>query len=321
MTIKKICFILIILIFCLTGCKNQIHSEEKSTLLTFPEITCTSTTVTEIYTYTQIETATERNDNDIIETEETVPSTVIEITENDLEESNQVEPNVLTDTTEIITKSVIEMEEIITSENTDIIDYYELDNNMDFSWFDDAIFLGDSICSGLKLYDGLLDVNQVIARGNVGTWNIDNYTFQYENSTNELDYLTIIEKYKPKKLFIFMGMNDLYMISAEDRNINIESIKNSILNISEDIDIYVLSLTPISESHKWAANGGKVRIKEYNESIEQYCNNSDSINYIDIYTVLSNDDNLIERFDGGDGLHLSYSAYIRILNQIINQLS
>lgn len=193
--------------------------------------------------------------------------------------------------------------------------------DMDYSFFDNSLFIGDSICSGLKVYNNLLDVSHVAARGNVGTWSVNNYTYPYDSqSVQEMPYIDIVSMKQPENIFIWMGMNDLYVIDEETRNENIQSMANAILEVSPNSKIYLVSITPISNTHKWAINSaGQQKITTYNAAAKEYCSLS-NITYIDVYDPLCINGELGAEYDGGDGLHLSEKAYHVVLTTIINSL-
>lgn len=213
------------------------------------------------------------------------------------------------------TEIIPETEQAVSAPNVQNIE------NRDFSFFDDSLFIGDSVCSGLKLYSNLLDVQHVAARGNIGTWNINDYTFQYENSTNETDYMSIVEMYHPQKVLLWMGLNDIYMTSADKRNASLQNIADNIHAVWPETEIYAVSMTPINHNHKWFEKGAMDLIEENNKSLEQYCMDNDNMRYIDVFQcLLSPEEELDTDYDGGDGLHLSQKAYFVILNQIIESI-
>lgn len=195
-------------------------------------------------------------------------------------------------------------------------------NYLDF--FSDSLFVGDSICSGLKVYGGLLDTEHVAARGNVASRSIDNYTFQYKNnSTAEMSALEIVEYYQPDDIFIWMGMNDLLCISDEKFTENMTNIAADYLEVSPDSRIHIVSMSPMASTHKWNINNdGNNRINTYNKKMKEICDNTDYIDFINIHDCLTNNSGyLASENDGGDGIHLSSAAYKKVLNEIYNYMT
>lgn len=186
-------------------------------------------------------------------------------------------------------------------------------------YFSDSLFVGDSICSGLKIYGGCLNVENVAARLNVSTWGINKYTFQYKsNSTAELDALSIVKLYQPKEIYIWMGMNDLYVVSAEKYAENLCSLAESYIEASPGCKVYAVSISPMSSTHQWNVEmDGNNRINEYNKAVKEKCDKVDYLTYINIHDSLTDKYGyLASENNGGDGIHLSASAYKKVLTEI-----
>lgn len=199
-------------------------------------------------------------------------------------------------------------------------DKYKNAEDVVFSeYFADSLFVGDSICSGLKIYGGCLNVENVAARLNVSTWGINKYTFQYKsNSTAELDALSIVKLYQPKQIYIWMGMNDLYVVSAEKYAENLCSLAQSYMEAAPGCKVYAVSISPMSSTHKWNVElDGNNRINEYNKAVQKKCSEVDYLTYINIHDALTDSYGyLASENNGGDGIHLSASAYKKVLTEI-----
>lgn len=199
-------------------------------------------------------------------------------------------------------------------------DKYKIAEDVVFSeYFADSLFVGDSICSGLKIYGGCLNVENVAARLNVSTWGINKYTFQYKsNSTAELDALSIVKLYQPKQIYIWMGMNDLYVVSAEKYAENLCSLAQSYMEAAPGCKVYAVSISPMSSTHKWNVElDGNNRINEYNKAVQKKCSEVDYLTYINIHDALTDSYGyLASENNGGDGIHLSASAYKKVLTEI-----
>lgn len=88
---------------------------------------------------------------------------------------------------------------------------YSFDND-ELVQLSDCAFVGDSICSGLFVYD-VLPKDMVVATGNVGIRSLREYTFDIGGGTyTALEALKVID---PKYVIFSMGMNDINMTSEE----------------------------------------------------------------------------------------------------------
>jgi lysophospholipase L1-like esterase len=199
---------------------------------------------------------------------------------------------------------------------------YVKPNDVSFTeYYSSSLFVGDSICSGLKLYAGLLNTENVAARGNVGTWSIDTYKFQYmSNSTKELDAASIVKLYQPEDIYLWMGMNDIYVVSEDKFVSNMLSLAEKYHELSPKSRIHIVSISPIIKTHKWNVNSnGNNRINEYNAAVRDATEDVEYLDWINIHDLLVNSEGcLCSDYDGGDGLHLSQAAYKKVLSGIID---
>lgn len=119
--------------------------------------------------------------------------------------------------------------------------------NVDASFFDDAVFVGDSI--SLKLsYDttGKLGNAQFLVQGSYGVGNAiyDVLPTTYRGVEYQ-DLEKAIAATGAKKLFIMMGMNDIGLYGVDGTIENWGTLLGLIRNESPDIEIYIQSMTPI----------------------------------------------------------------------------
>ena len=166
---------------------------------------------------------------------------------------------------------------------------------VDTSWFDDAVFVGDSISVGLYNYadDGALGDADFLAKECMGyhsaMWDID-YEYAIHPTYNgvEVRIEDAIQDIGKKKIFILLGMNDICSWGVEESVDAMKDFTDMILEKNPDVQIYIQSATPMV--------GGKVRedylnnenIREYNELIKPICEERGFV-YLDIASVLSDE--------------------------------
>lgn len=187
----------------------------------------------------------------------------------------------------------------------------------DKTFLDDCVFVGDSICSGLKVYHILPDKN-VVAKGCVAARSIFDYTFSVGGANrNVVDALSIL---KPKYVIFSMGMNDINMTNAERYCTNYQNLLSKVQAVLPDAKLYVASITPITTNCTFSTN---TKIDSYNTAVKNYlAQNYPSWGYVDIASGLKNQWNgLISSYSSGDGIHLAPAAYTVILKQVCQQLN
>lgn len=192
------------------------------------------------------------------------------------------------------------------------LEWNSLDWNKEF--MEDTIFVGDSVCRALYVYNDLLTTKQVAATGGGAARNIYDYTFKMED--NEFTLRQAAEYYKPKVFFLWMGINDINMTEKDVYANNLKAIAEDMLSISPESKVVILSMSPTADYHEWNANE---RIREYNAAAREMCEavEGEEIYYLDIQDILSDEEGyLLPECDSGDGMHLSQMAYTRLLSYI-----
>ncbi len=172
-------------------------------------------------------------------------------------------------------------------------------------------FIGDSICSGFKVYPKLLLANQVFADRNIRTDTIYNYTFSYNNG--KYNIVDCIKASQPKNVYLWMGLNGINFTSKEAYATNMVNLVQKLKAVSPQTKFYIMSMAPTTASHSWHANG---KIKECNVYTENLLKASyPDIGFVNIYNILSDKHgNLLSVFAAADGCHLKPIAYTRILS-------
>ena len=191
---------------------------------------------------------------------------------------------------------------------------------VDSSWFDDAVFIGDSVTLKLEYYcddhDDLGDV-QFLCAG----------SYSYENATHELGEDDVVHpsyngtevkvedgiaQIKPKKIFIMLGMNDIGM-GMEEAVENMRTITQRISEAAPDAQIYLESVTPMVSTVSLGDLNNET-IPVFNQSVKALCDER-GYKYMDVYSAVEDGNgNLRVEFcsdipqsddDDGMGLHFT----------------
>ncbi len=166
---------------------------------------------------------------------------------------------------------------------------------VDTDWFDNAVFVGDSISVGLCNYadDGALGNAEFLAKECMGfhsaMWDID-YEYAIHPIYNgvEVRIEDAIKEIGKDKIFILLGMNDICSWGADETLDAMKDFTDMILDKNPNVTIYIQSVTPMV--------GGKTRedylnnenIEKYNELAKQVCEERGFV-YLDIASVLSDE--------------------------------
>ena len=174
--------------------------------------------------------------------------------------------------------------------------------------------LGDSIASGFGAYEVLTNPYD-FATGNLASWSINDYTFEYEGTSGT--YKDVLAASQPGYIYISMGMNDVNMVTSDQYVENYRQIITDVQTACPESNIIVASITPIASSSSFAANSTIVKFNEKLQAlVEEF--GSANIRYFDAHSILidSASGALASENDGGDGIHLSYSAYYSIIENL-----
>ncbi len=186
---------------------------------------------------------------------------------------------------------------------------------VDASWFDDAVFVGDSVTETLKLYAAstgelgeaaFLSSVSLSARNALGalTEKSKHPTFNGVKMTVEDG----VAASGAKNVYILLGVNSL----ADSVEVNIDALAKLVGRIKEkapDVNIIIESVTPLIEGSKRAdKNLNNQKIRDYNAEVRKLCEENEWY-YLDIAEALQDEMGYLVRDYCGDiksmGLHLN----------------
>lgn len=176
-----------------------------------------------------------------------------------------------------------------------------------------CVFVGDSICSGLKVYD-ILPAEQIVAQGNIAARNIFDFTFIVDGGEQSL--LSALVELKPEYVVFSMGMNDVNITSQDEYVQNYTDLLSMTESFIPDAKLIVLSITPIDRTSTFTANEN---IDSFNEALEKAFSEDEENKwlYVDVTGELKNSVNALKtNYNSGDGIHLAPDAYYAILSQL-----
>lgn len=169
----------------------------------------------------------------------------------------------------------------------------------------DIIFLGDSITTDAE-WDELLQNQNIKNRGIPG-----------DKSNGVLNRLESIISGKPEKVFIMVGINDIYSsLELSDIENNFENILKTITRGSPKTEIYIQSVLPVNNELTTIDVSNK-DICELNIKIGRLAKQYNAT-YIDLYNVLSDSNGDLKKEYTVDGIHLTGKAYI-VLKEILKE--
>ena len=181
-------------------------------------------------------------------------------------------------------------------------------------FFNDAVFIGDSVTQGLYLYDLSTD-----ALGKAKFFGVPCYGLYHSLSTRAdrvcLSYQgeklypgPLLQKTGAKKVFLMLGMNDVGMLGFNEMKNYWNNLIDHILDYCPGIEIYIQSATPIYTDGQIFPNLTNERMDTYNENIKAMCVER-GLHYIDIASYLKDSTNgLAKEYTSDKYVHLTNAA-------------
>lgn len=122
------------------------------------------------------------------------------------------------------------------------------DLKVDSSFFDDAVFIGDSVTLKLSYYaasSGELGRAQFLTRGSYGVNHAvtDSMLLSYQGKDMKVE--EAVKATGATKVFIMLGMNDIALYGIDQTVENWKSLISRIQTACPNVKIYVQSMTPI----------------------------------------------------------------------------
>ena len=185
-----------------------------------------------------------------------------------------------------------------------------------------CVFVGDSICYGLKAYD-ILPSEQVVAKGDVAARSIFDYTFKIEAGEDPVSILTALIDLDPKYVVFSMGMNDVNMTSEQTYVDNYNNLLSQVQSFLPDATLIVLSITPTTTSRitgKHVVNNKYIDI--FNLTLKEFLDSTGKWVYADVQHEMKNTYNELKAnyLGSDDGVHLTPDAYYAILYQLCERM-
>lgn len=177
------------------------------------------------------------------------------------------------------------------------------------SYFDDAVFIGDSITTGIESYS-ILDNAVVIANTGVNVDSIRTKPF-YETQTGTvtaIDALALQENVG--KIYIMLGSNGIAWFPKETLVNLYEEFVTSVMQTKPEATIYIQSILPVTKPLNDLANNiTNEKIDEYNLALIDLAKKL-NVYYVDVNSALKDENNALPTdASPTDGMHFGSEYY------------
>lgn len=179
----------------------------------------------------------------------------------------------------------------------------------DDAFFENDLFIGDSIATGLFNY-GYFKSEQVFAKVGLNP----------ESAlTDSIDDETAIEKaerLKPKRIYIMLGSNGLAYMGNTYMTQQMKLLVEALQEASPDSYIYILSIPPVTKEHESEGQETMVMVNGYNKLLKDLADEIGVV-YLDLCSELEDTTGYFsEKYAEADGMHFLGTAYKKMLSFI-----
>lgn len=183
------------------------------------------------------------------------------------------------------------------------------------SYFDSAVFVGNSRTQGFVLYSGLTNVTAYTDRG----LNVDSAATK-EVVSLDGKKVTVLEALRRndtcQSVYMMFGINELGWPREEVFIEKYTALIDAVQENNPDVQIYLESILPVSkeksDSDKYINN---TRIREFNELIRQMAVEKD-VHYLDLYTTMADENGDLPADAASDGVHLKKGYCVKWLEYL-----
>ncbi len=177
---------------------------------------------------------------------------------------------------------------------------YDMTTPKSPSWFDNAVFVGDSVTLKLSYYcasdTSVLGKAEFFCAGSLGysnaLWNLDaeDAVHPYYKGAVHLTE-ECAEASGKNNVFIMLGMNDIDLYGVDDTMKSCEELTSRIVKRSPSAKLYFQSVTPMIESAQDESFNNDL-VRSFNTKLKAFCD-TNGYKYLDIYSaVVDTDGNL-----------------------------
>ena len=176
--------------------------------------------------------------------------TTEEVTQATEEQTTEATSEEVTETQEETTE---EAEKVSVSEESPVTYEY---TQVDDSYFNDAVFIGDSISYGFELYvtekrangETVLGEAQFLTSGSLSygnsLWDVSDESVHPTYNGVKMKLEDAIAQIKPGKIYILLGTNDVALYGVEQTIANADTEISRMLEASPGAEIFIMSTTP-----------------------------------------------------------------------------
>lgn len=181
-------------------------------------------------------------------------------------------------------------------------EYVRVEEAVDDSYFEDALFIGDSRTEGFMLYSELSNIHAYCSKG-LSISRIYTDTIVNMEDGRKLTVMEALQEQKFNKIYIMFGVNELGWPYDELFQEQYAKMLRDIQQLQPEAVIYVENIIPISASRSATDPVyNNENVTRFNNMIQAVCEDQDVI-YLDVASALADESGALPENASSDGIH------------------
>lgn len=175
-------------------------------------------------------------------------------------------------------------------------------------YFDDALFIGDSLTDGIKGY-GVMSNATVISHTGINIYNI--FTKEVVKSgDNKITMLAAAREGSFGKIYLMMGANGGMSVDKDEFARGYASVVDALVEMHPDAILYIQPILPVTEAYAKAnPDYDNKRIDEYNTELRRIAKERE-LPFVDVADALKDENGALpSEASPKDGMHFGKSYY------------
>lgn len=212
------------------------------------------------------------------------------------------------------------LSETVTEYETTVKEEFSFTPEYDAEFFENDLFIGDSITTGYSGY-GILAEKNIFAK--IGLNPLTALDTEVSTVYGDVLLSDAVSQSAPARAYIMLGSNGIEWLACSNMLEAVSDIIDAVHDSSPETQIICLTIPPVTKEHDQDVEDLEVmnKIRDYNSRLAEMCDDKE-ITCIDITTMLEdNEGYFVYYYAETDGVHFKPTAYKMILSKIEYTLS
>ena len=180
---------------------------------------------------------------------------------------------------------------------------------VDNSYFDDAVFVGDSLTMGISYFAGFN--SEFLSIAGLSTKSLKSEPL----ANGKTVYQTIADMDRLNKLYIMLGTNEMAYEKPWEFIARYSEFIDYVRSYFPNVLIYVQSIMPVSEKRSMNSGIKNYMVIDHNIYLKNLATEKQCY-YIDVNSHFAGEDGYLPAEAGGDGIHLSPENYRKMADYL-----